>query len=69
MSLPHVVTEPQVASDNMFEKPNRLGFNKLVNHITQHSADGVESFVCMANVRQTSLIEKNFLHNENGHGF
>lgn len=69
MNLPHVVAEPQVASDNMFKKPNCLSLNELVDHVAKDSPNSVESFICMANVRQTCFVKKNLLHDENSNGF
>ena len=52
----------------MLEKPDCLRLDKLVNHITEHSSDGVEPLICMANVCETGLIQQNLLDNENGDG-
>lgn len=48
----------------MLEEPNRLRFNQLVDHATQNCPDGEESFVSMTDIRQTSLVQEDFLDDE-----
>jgi hypothetical protein len=51
----------------MFQKPDSLSLDQLINHVAEHSPDGVESFVGVTDIRQSSFVEKDLLHDEYGH--
>ena len=53
----------------MLEKTNSLCVNQLINHIAENCSYGIESFVCVTDVRQASLIEKDLLDDEDSNGF
>lgn len=69
VNVPHIVAQPQVTAHNMLEQPDSLGFHKLIHHVAEDGADGVEAFIGMAYVRQAGFVQKNLLHNENSDGF
>ena len=69
VNIPHIVTQPQVTADDVFEQSDSLSFHELVDHVAENGADGVEAFIGMAYVRQAGFIEKNLLHNKNCNGF
>ena len=58
---------PQEASDDMLQQPHCLNLNKTSNHVAQDCTDSVEAFIGGANVAQTSVVQKDFLHDENGY--
>lgn len=41
--------------------------NKLSDHVTENSPDGVEPFICSADVIEPTVIEEDLLHDEDGH--
>jgi len=53
----------------MFEQADSLAIHKLVDHVAEHGADGVESFVGVTDVREARLVKKNLLHDEDSDGF
>lgn len=52
----------------MLEKANSLLFNELSYHVAQDCSDGVESFICRADVAKTNVIKKDLLDNKNCDG-
>ena len=53
----------------MLKKPYGLSIDELVDHVAQDRPNGVEPFVCMANVSETSFVEEDLLDNEDGNSF
>lgn len=51
----------------MLEKPSCLLFHKLCNHVTEDSANSVETLVGSADVVQTVIIQQDLLNYEDGH--
>lgn len=64
INVPNVVGEAQVAPHDVLEETHCLCLDKLIHHIAEHSADGVEAFVCVAYVREARLVEEDLLNNE-----
>lgn len=52
----------------MLEKPDSLCFHQLVDHVTQHSTDSVETLICVAYVGQASLVQEDLLDDKDGDG-
>ena len=63
---PEVVTQAEVAPDDVLEKPDRLALDQLVDHVAKHSADRVEALVRLADVSQPHLVEQDLLDDEDG---
>lgn len=59
---------PKEATDNVLEQTNSLLLHKLVDHIAEHSTDGIETFVCLADVCQTGVVEQDLLYDEYSDG-
>lgn len=53
----------------MLEQPHRLRLDQLIHHVAQYGSDGVEPLVCVADVRQSGLVEEDFLNDEYCDGF
>ena len=53
----------------MLEQTHSLGLDQLVDHVAKDSTNGVEPLVCVADVGQPSLVQKDFLDDENRNGF
>ena len=53
----------------MLEQPDRLSLHQLVHHVTEDGPNSVESFICVTDVRQAGLIEKDLLDDEDSNGF
>lgn len=62
---PWVVTQPKVATNDVFEESDRLRLDKLVDHVAKDGADGEEALVGVTDVREPSLVEENLLHDKN----
>ena len=60
-----VVAEAQKASNDVLQQADRLHLHQASYHVAQHCSDSVESFVCGADVVESSIVEKYLLHNEN----
>lgn len=53
----------------MLQKPDCLRIDQIVHHRTQDGAHGVESLVCLTDVRQAEIIEQDLLNDEDGDCF
>ena len=53
----------------MFQQADCLSLDKLVDHVAQNHANGIETLVSVANVRQPRVVQEDLLHDEDGHGF
>lgn len=49
----------------MLQEPNRLLIDQLGYHVAEHSANRIESLVCLANVLQAHVVKQDLLDNEN----
>ncbi len=49
-AIPKIVTETQIAANDMFEESHSLSLDKLVDHIAQDGADSIEPFVGMTDI-------------------
>ena len=59
---------PQETADYVFEQSDCLDLDETSHHVAQYCADCVEAFVGGAYITQTGVIQKNFLHDEDGNG-
>lgn len=50
----------------MLQQPHSLRLHELVDHVAEHSPDGVEALVGVTDVREPGLVQQNLLHNEDG---
>ena len=50
----------------MFEQPNRLRLDELVDHVAEDGADGEEALVSVANIGQPRFVEQDLLDDEDG---
>jgi len=66
---PWVVTQPKVATNDMFEESDRLSLDKLIDHVTKDGADGEKSLVSVTDVREPGLVEEDLLHDEDCYCF
>ena len=64
LARPRVVAQPEVATNDVFEEADRLGLDKLVDHVAEDGADGEKAFVSVTNVGKSGLIEEDLLHDE-----
>lgn len=53
----------------MLQKPDCLRIDQIVHHRTQDGAHGIESLVCLTDVRQAEIIEQDLLNDEDGDCF
>jgi hypothetical protein len=63
-----VVAQSQEAPNNMLQKTNCLLFYQLIDHVAQNGTNGVEAFICLADVCQSDIVEEYLLHDKNGDG-
>jgi hypothetical protein len=64
LARPRVVAQPKIATDNMFEESDRLGLDKLVDHVAEDGTDGEEALVGVTDVGEPGLVKEDLLHNE-----
>lgn len=57
---------PQEASHHMLEESDCLCLHQTDNHIAQYGADGIETFICGADITQASVIKQDLLDDEDG---
>jgi hypothetical protein len=60
--------KPQEAADDVLEQTDSLLLDQLVDHVAEDGADGVEAFVRLADVGEASVVEEDFLDDEDGDG-
>jgi len=65
LKSPHLHV-PKETPNNVLEQADRLLFDKLVDHVAEDRADGVEALVCLANVCQTNVVQQDLLYDEDG---
>ena len=46
-----------------------MRFHQLIDHVAEDCANGVEPLIRMADIRETGLVEKDLLDDENGNRF
>lgn len=51
----------------MLKEASRLLLDQLSHHVAENSAHGIETLIRGANVVEAVVVQKNLLHNENGH--
>lgn len=59
---------PKEAPHNVLEQADGLLLYELVDHITEDSADCIEAFVGLTDVRKPYIVQKDLLYDENGDG-
>jgi len=60
--------KPQKASNDVFQEPHCLCLDQTDDHIAQDGSNGIKAFIGRADIPKSSVVEKDFLHNENGDG-
>lgn len=63
-----VVAQPKIATDDMFEEPNRLGLDELVDHVAEDGTNGEEALVGVTDVGEPGLVKEDLLHDEDRDG-
>lgn len=53
----------------MLQESDSLRIDQIVHHRAQDGANGVESFVGLANICQSKVVEQDLLHDEDGDCF
>jgi len=69
LARPRVVTQSKIATNDMFEESDRLGFDELVDHVAEDRADGEEAFVGVTNIGEPGLVEEDLLDDEDRNRF
>jgi hypothetical protein len=67
LSGPRVVTQSEIATDDMFEESDRLRLDELIDHVAKDGADGEKALIGVTDVREPGLVEKDLLYDENCH--
>lgn len=50
----------------MLQQANSLLLHELVNHVAEDSANGVETLIGLAYVRETNIVKQDLLYDEDG---
>ena len=61
---PRVVTQSEVATNDMFEESDRLRLDELIDHVAKDGADGEKALIGMTDVREPSLVKEDLLYDE-----
>ena len=61
---PRVVTQSEVATNDMFEESDRLRLYELIDHVAKDGADGEKALIGMTDVREPGLVEEDLLYDE-----
>ncbi len=64
---PRVVTQSEIATNDMFEESDRLRLDELIDHVAKDGADGEKALICVTDVREPGLIEEDLLYDEDGY--
>lgn len=61
---PRVVTQSEIATNDMFKESDRLRLDELIDHVAKDGADGEKALVCVTDVREPGLVKKDLLYDE-----
>jgi len=64
---PRVVTQSEIATNNMFEESDRLRLYELIDHVAKDGTDGEKALIGVADVCEPGLIEEDLLYYEDCH--
>jgi len=59
-----VVTQSEMAMNDMFEESDRLRLDELIDHVAKDGTDGEKAFIGVTDVREPCLVEKDLLYDE-----
>ena len=59
-----VVTQSEIATNDMFEESDRLRLDELIDHVAKDGADSEKALIGVTDVREPGLIEKDLLYDE-----
>lgn len=59
-----IVTQPEIATNDVLEESDRLRLDELVDHVTKDGADGKEALVGVTDIREPGFVKKNLLHDK-----
>ena len=59
-----IVTQPEVATNDVLEESDRLRLDELVDHVAEDGADGKKALVGVTNIREPGFVKKNLLHDK-----
>jgi hypothetical protein len=59
-----VVTQSEIATNDMFEESDRLRLDELIDHVAKDGADGEKALIGVTDVRQPGLVEEDLLYDE-----
>jgi hypothetical protein len=52
----------------VLEQSDSLLFHQLIDHVAEDRTDSIKALIGLADVSETNVVQKDLLHNENGHG-
>lgn len=61
---PRVVTQSEVATDDMFEESDSLRLDELIDHVAKDGTDGEKALIGVTDVREPSLVKEDLLYDE-----
>jgi hypothetical protein len=61
---PRVVTQSEIATDDVFEESDRLRLDELIDHVAKDGADGEKALIGVTDVREPGLVEEDLLYDE-----
>ena len=59
-----VVTQSEIATNDMFEESDRLRLDELIDHVAKDGADGEKALIGVTDVREPGLVEEDLLNDE-----
>ena len=62
---PRVVTQSEIATNDMLEESDRLCLDELIDHVAKDGADGEKALIGVTDVREPGLVKEDLLYNEN----
>jgi hypothetical protein len=66
---PRVVTQSEIATNDMFEESDRLRLDELIDHVAKDGADGKKALIGVTDVRESGLVEEDLLYDEDCYRF
>jgi hypothetical protein len=64
LACPRVVAQPKVATDDVLEESDRLGLDKLIDHVAEYGSDGEKALIGVTDIGEACLVEEDLLHDE-----
>lgn len=65
---PRIIAQPQVASDDVLQQPDRSGLLDAADHVGEDCSHCIEALVRLTDVSKANVVKQDLLYDEDGDG-